>query len=52
MEKKKKAMAVLYSSIQNVSIDASLFREGFLEEATEAERLDGDKIASQRQSVK
>lgn len=29
------------SPIQNASTDASLFLEGFLEEATEAERRDG-----------
>lgn len=34
------------SSIQTVSTDASLFQEGFLEEVTEAERRDGDEIAS------
>lgn len=34
------------SPIQNASTDASLFLEGFLEEATEAERRDGDAIAS------
>lgn len=39
-------MADYYSSIQNASTDASLFREGFLEEAIEAERHDGDEIAS------
>lgn len=44
--KMKKVMADFYSSIQNASTDASLFREGFLEEATEAERHDGDEIAS------
>lgn len=49
---KKKVMADFYSSIQNASIDASLFREGFLEEATEAERHDGDEIASPHQRVK
>lgn len=50
--RKKKVMADFYSSIQNASIDASLFREGFLEEATEAERHDGDEIASPHQRVK
>lgn len=42
---RKKVMTDFYSSIQNASIDASLFREGFLEEATEAERHDGHEIA-------
>lgn len=42
----KKVMADFHSSIQNASTDASLFREGFLEEATEAERHDGDETAS------
>ena len=45
-KKKKKANADFYSSIQNTRTDASLFQEGFLEEATEAERHDGDEIAS------
>ena len=45
-KKKKKAKADFYSSIQNTRTDASLFQEGFLEEATEAERHDGDEIAS------
>lgn len=52
MERKKKVMADFYSSIQNACIDASLFREGFLEEATEAERHDGDEIALPRQRAK
>lgn len=45
-KKKKKAKPDFYSSIQNTRTDASLFQEGFLEEATEAERHDGDEIAS------
>lgn len=44
--KKKKVKADFYSSIQNTRTDSSLFQEGFLEEATEAERHDGDEIAS------
>lgn len=38
--------ADFYSSIQNTRTDASVFQEGFLEEATEAERHDGDEITS------
>lgn len=45
-KKKKIAKADFDSSIQNAWTDASLFQEGFLEEATEAERHDGDEIAS------
>lgn len=41
-----KMMVNFYSSIENASTDASPFREGFLEEAIEAERRDGDEIAS------
>lgn len=44
--KKKRGGKGNQSSIQNASTDASLFLEGFLEEATEAERHDGDAIAS------
>lgn len=49
---KRKVIAVVFLkkgnqySIQNASTDASLFQKGFLEEATEAERRDGDEIAS------
>lgn len=39
-------MVNFYSSIENASTDASPFQEGFLEEAIEAERHDGDEIAS------
>lgn len=45
-KKKKRQRLIFYSSIQNTRTDASLFQEGFLEEATEAERHDGDEIAS------
>lgn len=45
-KKKKKQRPIFFSSIQNTRTDASVFREGFLEEPTEAERHDGDEIAS------
>lgn len=39
-------MTDFYSPIQNARTDASLFRDGFLEEATEAERHGGDEDTS------